>query len=120
MVEPFSNRLICQCYNRPVVQQDHQQVQVTSMQQTSDLKVEPALYNSAYLRVNSPERKGVRAPQVSLFTGKFLFASFKFNLILNTNKLTVLNLFYQNDLFIWSIMCVVYQQISIFKFVSEI
>lgn len=47
-----------------MVQQDHQQVQVTSMQQTSDLKVEPALYNSAYLRVNSPERKGARAPQV--------------------------------------------------------
>ena len=85
MVEPFSNRLICQCYNRPVVPQDHQQVQVTSMQQTSDLKVEPALYNSAYLRVNSPERKGARAPQVSMLTGKFfrLLNSFEYYLLIS-------------------------------------
>ena len=63
VVEPFTNRLICQCYNRPA---DQQPLPVSSMQQNPDNKVEPALYNSAYLRVNSPDRKGVRVPQVRL------------------------------------------------------
>ncbi|XP_052063581.1 iroquois-class homeodomain protein irx-5-like isoform X1 [Mytilus californianus] len=61
VVEPFTNRLICQCYN---TLPDHQPVPVTSMQHNPDISNgEPALYNSAYLRVNSPERKGVRPPQ---------------------------------------------------------
>lgn len=34
------------------------------MQHNPDIPVEPALYNSAYLRVNSPERKTGRGPQI--------------------------------------------------------